>query len=810
MPKNIALFILVTVILCFSFPVRVRAADVDAFVTRQGTKFYLSGNEFKFVGFNLFDAAGSGTSPYSCVETNGWFAKMTDKELDTAMKEMKSKTGASVLRFWAFQKYTKGGTDWSGMDKVLRLAKENGLKVLPVLDDGPGYCTEPGGGGNNHMEKWKYQSDTWYTAGYKTVTAPYTISYRDYVKAIVTKYKDEPTILGWMMMNEADTSKQVVNAQGKAQAATIGFANDIGPLIKSIDTKHLLTVGTQSNGASGGSGQDFIDLYGLSFIDFSEAHDWGYWGNDQEAIPGGIKNADGTMSLPNPTSTECLKQYQSKVGCSLAQSIQIIQKPIVMGESGIAAVTETERQTRAVLMDKKMKAFFDNGGAGYVYWQWNKVLDSQHYDALQGSNDPLFPIMKKYAGYQFEGTNIGSAPVDPTLPGTVSNQDFVRGLNLFGGWQGEYGGVDAFATPEMMEYFKNKGFTHFRAGFSWKHLQPTLNGPLDPTYLAKMDALMTSARDRGLKIAWVPLPGSYGQQQINTSAVPLSAFYDMWVKVAVHYKNESALWGYDLLNEPNMGDIWNTQIAPAAIAAIRTVDVKNTIIVPTSTGGYGHNWKFHLAGLPMSDPNNNLIYQAHFYFDNPPDGRYLNGFDVPNANLNIGVDNARDFVEWCVSNNVRCLAGEYGVPQGWKWGDQTCLYDGGTNKDPRWLTVLDNFLTYLDQNKISGMYWSGGPYGDVSSIGPFCDANKAFYDAPQMPILTKHLGSNVTAVPTATPTTCNEDINQDHIVDLSDYSILVRDFLKSTPTNPRSNIDRLGEVDLTDYSLLVRKFLKSC
>ncbi|MEO8582051.1 MAG: cellulase family glycosylhydrolase [Patescibacteria group bacterium] len=400
-------------------------------------------------------------------------------------------------------------------------------------------------------------------------------------------------------------------------------------------------------------------------------------------------------------------------------------------------------------------------------------------------------------------------PTPTSIPST--NQEYVRGLNLFGGWQGEFGGTNAFATPAMMEYFKTKGFTHFRAGFSWKFLQPTLNGPLDPTYLAQMDALMASARSRGLKIAFVPLPGLYKGNNVATSAVPQAAFNDMWKKLAAHYKDDAALWGYDLINEPNMGDTWNTTIAPSAIAAIRTVDMTHPILVPTSTGGYGHYFKYHLAGLPMSDPANNLIYEAHFYFDTPPNGQYPNGFDVPNANLNIGVDNAKDFVNWCVSNNVKCFAGEYGVPAGWKMGTQTCLYDGGMNKDPRWLTVLDNFLTYLDQNKISGAYWSGGPYGDISSIGPFCDAQSKFYDAPQMAILTKHLGSSVSVSPAPTPvTSCNEDINSDHVVDLTDYSLLITDFLKSVPINPRADINRDGLVDLTDYSLLVRKFLKSC
>ncbi|CAN5353509.1 hypothetical protein BH10PAT1_BH10PAT1_5270 [soil metagenome] len=318
------------------------------------------------------------------------------------------------------------------------------------------------------------------------------------------------------------------------------------------------------------------------------------------------------------------------------------------------------------------------------------------------------------------------------IPKNIKAANYVRGVNLFGGWQGLYGGVDTFASPEMLDYFKSKGLNTFRVGFARVHLQPQLNGPLDQNYLSKMDTLVANAKARGQQIAFVPLPGQYTDQ---------TSFNDMWIKLATHYKNETAIWGYDLINEPNMGDIWNTTIAPSAIAAIRTVDMVHTIIVPTSTGGYGHYFTSHLVGLPISDPANNLIYEAHFYFDNPPNGQYINGYDA-GTDLNIGVERAQGFVNWCNQNNVKCFAGEYGIPAGWKSGDQTCNYLGGTNNDLRWLTILDNFLSYLDQNNISGTYWSGGPYGDINSIGPFCDANKNYIDGPQMAILTKHLSSN--------------------------------------------------------------------
>lgn len=380
---------------------------------------------------------------------------------------------------------------------------------------------------------------------------------------------------------------------------------------------------------------------------------------------------------------------------------------------------------------------------------------------------------------------------------------YYRGVNLFGGWQSLYSGQDTFAPPAVLDYFKTKGLDTFRVGFAWEKLQPTLNGPLDTAYLTKMDTLVANVKARNQRLTFVPLPGLYKGKNVATAEVPQAAYNDMLKKLAEKYKNESAVWAYSLINEPNMGDVWNTTIAPSAIAAIRTVDMNKPIIVPTSTGGYGHFFKHHLVNLPMPDPGNNLIYEAHFYFDTPPNGQYPNGFDVPGGDLDIGVKNAKDFVEWCVTGNHKCFAGEYGIPGGWSSGDQSCNYLGGTNKDPRWLDVLDRFLTYLDQNKISGAYWAGGPYGDINSVGPFCE-NGNFVDGPQMAILVKHLGSN------ASSPTCKGDYNNDRQVTIFDFGIFAQNYNK---TGINCNLDLIGnncKLDAADLSEFVKVYRRSC
>lgn len=54
------------------------------------------------------------------------------------------------------------------------------------------------------------------------------------------------------------------------------------------------------------------------------------------------------------------------------------------------------------------------------------------------------------------------------------------------------------------------------------------------------------------------------------------------------------------------------------------------------------------------------------------------------------------------------------------------------------------------------------------------------------------------------------DLNQDQIVDLSDYSIFVANFLQSPALNQNADLNNDGLVDLSDYSVFVTQFMSQC
>lgn len=347
------------------------SAQADAFVTRSGTSFQVDGAPFRFVGFTLYDAAASDI--YSCAPGS----RLTDAELADAMRYVHDRAGGTVVRFWAYQTYTAGGTDFSGMDLVIAAARKAGLRVLPVLEDGPGDCST----GQTGVAKAAVEGDTWYQQGYKRPYGDARLSYRDYVRVVAAHYRDDPNIAAWMLMNEAETGARNVGDH----TALADFALDVATVVKAVDRHHLVTLGTQANGAPGTSGRDFADIYRQPVLDFTEVHDWARYGSDTEALPGSVEG-----QVPAASSPQC-QSTTAPIACSFAIAREL-GKPLVVGEAGITATDAASRARRAGLLHAKMDAAFGAGASGYLVWQLSNGT-SDGYGVVPDGRDPLGPVM---------------------------------------------------------------------------------------------------------------------------------------------------------------------------------------------------------------------------------------------------------------------------------------------------------------------------------------------------------------------------------------------------------------------------------
>ncbi|MFL5729164.1 MAG: cellulase family glycosylhydrolase [Cytophagaceae bacterium] len=314
---------------------------------------------------------------------------------------------------------------------------------------------------------------------------------------------------------------------------------------------------------------------------------------------------------------------------------------------------------------------------------------------------------------------------------TQSQSQSLYGVNLAGAEFGEtvlpgtYGTHYIYPSPASLDYYKGKGLKLVRLPFLWERLQPKMDSALSSTELARIDAFVAGAQSRGIYVIldvhnYARRTVSGTQYIISTPQVPVSSFVDFWTRLATHFKNDTTIWAYGIMNEPNsMNGTWPAT-AQSVLTGVRSVDTVHTILMPGTDWSKAESWQAVNDGLKnLNDPYNNLLYEAHQYFDADYSGVYNNSYDTDGTYPTIGVDLASPFVNWLIANNKKGFFGEYGVP-----GD-----------DPRWNVVLDNFLSYLHNNCVGGTYWAGGPWwGNYNlSIEP-----SGGVDKPQMSVVSNY------------------------------------------------------------------------
>jgi hypothetical protein len=319
----------------------------SGFLGHSGTQFTLDGRPFTFTGFNIYQANSRG----NCSYTMG-----TGGALDTALNSIGS--GSEVFRAWFFQSLatTNGQRDWSAFDHTLAVAKAHGVKVIVTLGNQWGSC-ESGG----------YKTDAWYTGGYKTTVGSLeTVTYRQWVADVVSHYKNDPTIAMWQLMNEAEIKTSKSASTCAPTADLYNFAADVSGLIKSIDSNHLVNLGTMGAGQCGSQGSDYAHLGSIPTIDVLEYHDYGH---DSTALPTNLAN---------------------DVAASKA-----LGKPIFVGEAGIQVNSGGSTPTRASEFDAKCTAQLGAGVGGFLVWSWNNSPSSPLSWEV-GPGDPTLEVIDSY------------------------------------------------------------------------------------------------------------------------------------------------------------------------------------------------------------------------------------------------------------------------------------------------------------------------------------------------------------------------------------------------------------------------------
>ncbi|WOG97543.1 hypothetical protein DCAR_0416884 [Daucus carota subsp. sativus] len=248
------------------------------FVSVKGSHFSLKRSPFLFNGFNSY-----------------WMmsvaADLNMRHQVTQVFRDASAAGMSVCRTWAFAdggsnalQLSPGNYDervFQGLDFVISEAKRfNIYLILSFVNNYKDY------GGRQQYVQWARNAGVQVKNDDDFYTHPVVKGYyRNHVQRVITRintitkvaYKDDSTIMAWELMNEprcdVDYSGRTVN----------GWVQEMASLVKSIDKKHLLTIGME--GFYGDTmpekkqfnpgyqvGTDYISNHLIKEIDFATIH----------------------------------------------------------------------------------------------------------------------------------------------------------------------------------------------------------------------------------------------------------------------------------------------------------------------------------------------------------------------------------------------------------------------------------------------------------------------------------------------------------------------------------------------------------
>jgi mannan endo-1,4-beta-mannosidase len=335
----------------------------DEFVTRAGTKLRLSGNPYRFTGLNIYNANSVDNCWYTLGEVNSELGHPLHRTLERVGP------GNEVFRAWFFQSLgtTEGVRDWSAFDNTLAVARRHGVKVIATLGNQWGQC-------EGYSYPAGYKTESWYEGDYRALsgTSGMPTSYRRYVREVVSRYKDDPTILAWQLMNEAEAKTAYGGSCASTAPATLkAFAADMASLVKSIDPNHLLSLGTIGSGQCGAEGSEYKDLHDVNGIDLCEYHDY-----QPEAMPGDEWNGLSTRLR------EC-----NELG-----------KPLFVGELGIRTDAVGTHLARAGLLASKLSSQFTAGVVGVLAWAWRNGVNGGSSDSGYeiGPGDPALGVLGAY------------------------------------------------------------------------------------------------------------------------------------------------------------------------------------------------------------------------------------------------------------------------------------------------------------------------------------------------------------------------------------------------------------------------------
>jgi hypothetical protein len=225
------------------------------------------------------------------------------------------------------------------------------------------------------------------------------------------------------------------------------------------------------------------------------------------------------------------------------------------------------------------------------------------------------------------GPGLHSTPTQAFVDAS-GQQVLLKGFNVVPVWRGNPG-----STWDASRYLqiKAKGFDAVRFVLYWRDFEPQ-RGVFNQTSLATLDTAIARAKAAGLYVILdeIHLWGSGGFQdvpgwaQIGDSVATIQANGGGFVTMlAARYRDEPAVAGYDLVNEPYRTPIDQNGVLSmydALIRQVRAVDPDKIILLEPSYGDTSIAGS--LADFSRLSDKRNVVWQLHDYFAGGDDDGY--------------------------------------------------------------------------------------------------------------------------------------------------------------------------------------------
>ncbi len=334
-------------------------------------------------------------------------------------------------------------------------------------------------------------------------------------------------------------------------------------------------------------------------------------------------------------------------------------------------------------------------------------------------------------------------------------------------------------TASELGYYAGKDMGIVRLPFAWERLQPTLNGAFDATYLGYIQTAVATARGQGMMVLLDPhnyamyRPTGQNRHHIGSSTVPVSAFVDLWTRLAQLYASDPGVV-FGLMNEPVQWDDYGEELqcaewagyANQAIAAIRAAGaIDNWVFVPGNfwTGAWSWSSATDTTGtnnatamLAIVDSAGKCAFEVHQYLDS----NYSGTSDTCDASH--GASDLATFTTWMQSHGQIGFLGEIGA------GSNTTCYDD-----------LNGVFDFMESNTdvwAGFTYWASSNWSIQFSIEP---TNWQYQSNSTQSSTTPQDATMMTQVLAAryalagSVGACAGDLNADQVIDAMDLARLL-------------------------------------